>query len=780
MRRARLTYDLDASCLNSEVRIEIGRIPGVVFTTTAQVECALHNAEILEGLLTHYSVRHTRTVRWPEGLLIERPNLVIPPEDLPGLTAKTCDMLVPFQREGLAYVQRRLGGLAEWPCGTGKTLLGVMFERSYPGRTIVVTRSGTVDQWESQYQDFCEPGSYRLITLDGTRGFVAEPSPPLRFTRVLRLAVAPEALAPRLQALADQVTAKGRRRPVGKVIKDSLRALVAADEPLPLIDTKLSKSALERLVDAGVVEVIDEPKTPGWKPWRVRSSYTDNVVAHHDHQGGAIFLGPDVETQLGGILKEHLDSQRDSTLPAPPRAKVIEAVTLLQASRGLTPVQTARALQAPLEVVEECLARYYAERDAMAREKALDIPPDTEIIVVGWPVLTERLDALIDWRPQTIIFDESHTAKNHKRWIPHEQLDGSVEFERRKHVSASAHALAELDSVHRVLELSATPDPNRTQDLWAQFDLLDTRAHGKFNDWAQRYCGAYQDKFGRWNTKGTSNTPELTQAMRHFRHKVAREELGDQIKAVVRRMVYLDPKKLTQVRVDKATWIAAQRRGASALLELQLSLTAASKHPWLVTRLKETAGEDGEKVVVLTGRRADAEKLGQAFRKAYPDLPCWVAHGENSQKERKAIKSDFIAHEGSGAVLIGTLEAWGEAIDGLQYANRCLVPMLPWHQGKLIQMEGRFERFGADFSTIIEYVVAIRSVDETVLDLVISKTEQAADAMADDELRALAEALEGLEDVEGVLGGMAARLLAAEEARKAAAAAEEATCQKPP
>lgn len=657
-------------------------------------------------------------------------------------------------------------------CGAGKTFLGILFSLSYPGRTIIVTRASTTHQWAGQFRKFCQDGAVKVAVLDGTRGFRAKRAPKQTYTSWVRMHF--EAESPgRIASLREQRSESGRRKAITKAFRRVLRALFeAGPEGCAVRDLPGSsgavRNALSRFEDAGLVERHDKPDNSAWKPWVVRSTFTDRIISWHDGYEGPML-------KSGEVTSLSLIEQAEDAKPA----KRAHARALLLAHSNLDRKLIADRCGMSLDGVLDVLGERAAEANAEMREGVLDIEDDTDAVVVGWPVLTARRRALINWgkqdeAPLTVILDESHNAKQWSRWRAVDEPDGSVSWEPKSNTSASA--LLICGEAERVLCLTATPQPDRTRDLWAQLDLIDPWSFGKFRVYAMRYCGAMYNEYGI-DSRGSSNQEELHKRLGFYFHIVTEEEAKRELPPLTRDMVWLPPAELASVRVSKQRWMAAKRRGATALLELKLCVTAAMKHPWLVKRVKDCI-LDEEKVVLFSGRRNDAENLLVAVQgmvaaerkkkrhdSTYDDFEVWMAHGGQSNKERAEILKAYIAHDGPG-LIIGTIDAWGEAIDGLQSTNRALISMLPWNHGKLIQLEGRFDRLGGKVATTLEYVIAEMTVDEDVLDHVVVKAEDAGEVLGDGELIEMSAVLDGVQDEEEILKGFAAKLLAAEKKRK--------------
>ena len=171
------------------------------------------------------------------------------------------------------------------------------------------------------------------------------------------------------------------------------------------------------------------------------------------------------------------------------------------------------------------------------------------------------------------------------------------------------------------------------------------------------------------------------------------------------------------------------------------------------------AAQAGQKICVLTGRRKDCEALAKSVRgklKA-PEVPVWSGHGGDSLKERERMVAEYADEQGA-AVFIGTTDAFGEAIDGLQNTDLVIFSMLPFTPGQVTQAEGRFSRHGSKRNVLIMYVVAEGTVDEHVADLLLEKLEAVETTLDDREAGGVAKTLAGEDDEEAILDSIFALL----------------------
>jgi hypothetical protein len=418
------------------------------------------------------------------------------------------------------------------------------------------------------------------------------------------------------------------------------------------------------------------------------------------------------------------------------------------------------------------------------------------VATVGWEALpswVDELEALLRRPGGRLVLDESHKGKSRKRWesvaLPARgspDYASAVAMVRRRggkvvpdktgdpgderglmplrNVAESASRLARAASSR--LATTATPISDRVRDLWGQLDLLEPWAWGTYREFAYRYCDAKPGKFGGLDDSGSSHEKELGLRLDCVIHHVPTAVARANLPPKRRQTWYIDPAE--QVAPSggwKRAIKAATARGASSLLEVRLAMAASSKRRAVLQRIAEHM-ESGHKVVVFTARRRDADELAEGLRKLRgkgAPAQVWCGHGEHGQTERRKMLAAYIACEGR-CVLVGTGEAWGTGIDGLQCTDAAIFALLPYTPGQLDQWEGRFTRHGQDRPVTILYPIAEGTADEHLASILIDKLPAVEALVGIDSLEGASEALSGHEDDPNKFAaGVLAALRAAQE-----------------
>ena len=419
----------------------------------------------------------------------------------------------------------------------------------------------------------------------------------------------------------------------------------------------------------------------------------------------------------------------------------------------------AAAIQAPKVVITKAAARGTWREEIrkysrfnpiiLAGKKADRISPDPRAIyITAWETLISWAPVLVDMGVHSLVMDEIHWAKNHKRSKVVLLEDGQKRYDPLPNTAAAAQALCK--KVSRRLGLTATPMPNRTRDLWAQLDLAEPWQWGSFHQFGERYCAGFKDLYG-WKYEGLSNEEELLERLSWSRYRTDEKAVARNLPAKRRQVVYLEQDE--QNRPSGFAQDVRKARGdRESLFEVMLQEAASRKRKYIIERVKE-ATSSGQKVVVFTGRRKDCDKLGEAIEKAV-SVPVWCAHGGSTTDARDKIRHEYMETEG-GAVLIGTGDAWGESVN-LQDTDLALFVMLPWTPRSVQQWEGRFARLGQQRPVLIVYVVARGTVDEHVADILLDKLPAVGAVTENEVVTEISEAFDG--DVDTLLTRIAGHL----------------------
>lgn len=362
-------------------------------------------------------------------------------------------------------------------------------------------------------------------------------------------------------------------------------------------------------------------------------------------------------------------------------------------------------------------------------QQALEAGTSPRAVIVAWESLTEYTDLLVQLGSYSLVMDEIHMAKEHRRWLKLPNIgDDPDELSFARRDNRAAHIQRIAANARRRLGLTATPIPDRRRDLWAQLDLVHPKAWGRFWDFCARYTDLTTSNHGNLDNTGESNTEELDQRMSFVCHKVDYSVTHRELPPKRRQVLYIA--KAQQGRPDAFAdeMKRAMKLGHKRCVEVSLAESASRKRPVLLDQVADVA-RSGGKVVVLTGRHKDCERWELALEKRLPKVRRWMAHGGHGTAVRDAIREEYMAHPGP-CVLIGTGDAWGESVS-LHDTDLAVNAMLPITPKQLWQREGRFHRQGGKRSVLILYPVAEGTIDEHMQQIMLSKLPSVADLQKD-------------------------------------------------
>jgi hypothetical protein len=414
-----------------------------------------------------------------------------------------------------------------------------------------------------------------------------------------------------------------------------------------------------------------------------------------------------------------------------------------------------------------------AECGRRAEEHIAALP---RITVVAWEILAAHVEWLVQLQPHSVVYDESQYGRNKKRarMLPAEldpvthvpeagakQLEDGrwVTFEALETQAAAASRLAK--AAVRRCATTATPVKNRRRDLWAQLDNLDPFEWGSYMPWAERYCGATRSGYnGSLVDTGTSNTDELRTRLDAVRSRVPASVSHALLPRMRRDLFSIPISEQCKSDVTRKQLKAAALIGPTAELELALMDACARKRRAVCAAVASNlAGAGDVKIVVFTGRRADADAYGAELRKLFaknPEVRVWSSHGGDSEEQRQTFVDEYFEAKGP-AVFVGTGDAFGLGINGLHDTDICYTAMLPWTPGDVVQREYRFLRQGSTRPVLLLYCVAEGTADEHVVGKVIEKLPDILSA-GHEELETFRHTLRG-GDSEELIADLASAIL---------------------
>lgn len=408
------------------------------------------------------------------------------------------------------------------------------------------------------------------------------------------------------------------------------------------------------------------------------------------------------------------------------------------------------------------LSSGFASEEAAVASLGEWSPGDYDVLVVGWGLMSNvgLVQALIRWQPAVLVVDEAHRAKDHKRWVKEQTAEGEPDRYRRRTTASANIALLSGDTP-AVLLLTATPQSDLPKDWWGLLDLYDPYGFGSFHEFSVRYCAGYQGEYA-WNSDGMSNVEELRSRFALFRYHREKSETHKDLPRLVREFSVLTLRDAGAVDFEVLGQELRSEEYGGSPVAMGIAVATEQKIPWALDRLSQYLRE-GLKVVVFVLLRANMRTLVDKIRalKGLPeDVLVLEGDGSVAVENRQLLVQTLTTHP-RGGVLVGTLGAWGESIDGLQHVDRAIMLTLPWTPRMFQQAEGRFERIGGKSSVTIEFPRLAGTIDDRIWTKLGFKLDMVAEIREDTdakdlglELRGISEGAEAaaLEDLAKLLG----------------------------
>lgn len=371
-------------------------------------------------------------------------------------------------------------------------------------------------------------------------------------------------------------------------------------------------------------------------------------------------------------------------------------------------------------------------RDSLALVDKLKAPSEIDIVIINYDILYAWVDVLLAWEPKTMIMDEAHVLMGDK--------------------SRRTRAAERLRSaIPNRMMLSATPMTSRPRDLWAPVNVLSEGRFGAPFPYFKKHCAAFQERVSAdrivWNTKGSSELPELHRRLQFFMLRRTKEDVGMQLPPRTRQIIEVEVERRFQLSMAVALQNDESMRRALDM--------AADGKLGDVAQLALGHAQEGNKVVIGTWRKAVAEELANALRGA--DIDARVITGDVNEKKRKEIL------DAQPAVICATLDSMGMGLD-LSFANVGICAELHYVPSKLVQWEGRLHRFRQKRPTLFQYVIATGTADELIRDMVIKKMHTFKDGVGKSSDQLMDDLEGGKKSPTEVLRGLYARMQAKQKA----------------
>lgn len=369
--------------------------------------------------------------------------------------------------------------------------------------------------------------------------------------------------------------------------------------------------------------------------------------------------------------------------------------------------------------------------------------PDTDVVIVNYDIADRLRDHLRARTWDLVIADEAHYLKNPKAQRTRAVLGHDARPSKGDPGDPGIRA-------RRKLALTGTPAVNRPIELWTILHWLDPERWRNMFAYAQRYCGAYQSRFG-WDFSGASHLDELQDRLRStvMVRRLKRDVLAE-LPAKTRQIIAVPANgandvvqaesaayaehedRLNELRAqaelakagddEDAYRLAVERlrtatRAAFADLSRRRHETAMAKVPVVVAHIRDALEGGSPKIVVFAHHHDVVAALAEALGEYQPV----VLTGETAMADRQASVDRFQS-DPACRVFIGSITAAGVAIT-LTASSHVVFAELDWVPGNMSQAEDRVHRIGQTEPVLVQHVVLDGSLDARMARVLLAKQE---------------------------------------------------------
>lgn len=342
-------------------------------------------------------------------------------------------------------------------------------------------------------------------------------------------------------------------------------------------------------------------------------------------------------------------------------------------------------------------------------------------------VQDRMIEAVIAWRPDIAVYDESHRAL-------------------KTHDSNTSRAWKRIGrSIEKRIIMTGTPSPKTPLDVFGQWQFLNPKRFG--TKWGMfRYTYA---NYGGYLGREIMSYKNLTR----LQHEIAKDAI------VVAKEDALDLPPLTElevpVRLDAKEREAYLSMANEYLVELQdNAMSLATTTLTRVLRLRQITGgsvgylgedgkritsdigdsklrvciskteslvEQGEKVVIFAHFIRDVHRISEGIDKALNGtrkkdrIPVYSVTGAAKKKDRARWRQDFKNHDGA-AVFVAQMRTMSLAINEFVVASNVIFYSMSERRDDYDQAKDRLHRQGQTRPVTAYHLVVPHSIDKAVLD----------------------------------------------------------------
>jgi SWI/SNF-related matrix-associated actin-dependent regulator of chromatin subfamily A-like protein 1 len=437
-----------------------------------------------------------------------------------------------------------------------------------------------------------------------------------------------------------------------------------------------------------------------------------------------------VEPVLGGELRPFqragvayaLDARRTFLADEQGLGKTVQALAALEADAAYPAVVICPA-SLKLNWERET-QRWLPHRTVAVVSGTGTVAPAAEITVVNYDIVHAHRTRLALRRPKALVLDESHYVKNPRA-------------KRTQAVRRLAESLAP-DALR--LALTGTPVMNHAEELIAQLRIIGRlEDFGSGARFARRFQGIGAEERIHWHLRRrcfvrrakADVLPQLP-AKRQVAVPVALDNEGEYRLAEEDVIAWLREQPFDLRELDRKV-AAALRAERLAQLNALRRLASRGKGGAAMAWIEDFLASD-EPLVVFAGHREMQDRLLERFPHALHLV------GRDSIVAREAAVHAF--QGGESQLLVCATRVAGQGITLTRASNVAFLD-LEWTPAMHDQAEDRCHRIGQHDAVTAWYLLAAKTIDETMLEL-IERKRRIVDAVTDGRAEADEAVLEGV------------------------------------
>lgn len=371
--------------------------------------------------------------------------------------------------------------------------------------------------------------------------------------------------------------------------------------------------------------------------------------------------------------------------------------------------------------------RWLPHRSTQVLSGKTPVDVDADIAIINYDVLKSWQSKFVGYKG--LIFDESHYIKSKSA----------------ARTTAALRISKSCVDVHAVrLCLTGTPVSNRPSELATQLDVIGRIADfGGYMGYYRTFCAAFRDRWGHWQISGASNIGLLNETLRANCYvRRTKEQVLPELPEVVHSPMIVEmagaaekeyvkaEKDIVEYVMQRAREIAAElgeSPGSAAVraklrAEANLHLVRISVLRRIAARAKmhavvewvESRVESGNKVVIAAHHREIVDELADRFG----GLKIQGQMRPEDIEEAKRRFQELSVEEAPVIVLSMQAAKTGHTLTA---AQDILFVELPWTPADVDQTYGRLHRIGQKGSVNATYMLAQKSIDKKIFDLIADK-----------------------------------------------------------